>query len=420
VVHTLHSLYNALWYPALPLALIGSRGAVAERLGRAASPLAADGRSPRLWYHAASVGEVEAVSAIVTEMCHALPHSVAVTTSMTVAGREAARRRIPAAAASLLAPLDCAPAVRSFVSKLRPNLVVVAETELWPNYFREGRRYGARIAIVNGRISPRAFTRYLMFRPLFAAALDNVDLVLAQSAPDAARYRMLGAPRRRVIITGNTKFDLALAAAQPQLRPALSALGTARRLFIAGSTAPGEEAVVIEAWRMLKIAERPLTLVIAPRHIERAAEISRLVDAAGLPHLRASTLSPGHGAEASVVLLDTIGDLRSLYCRAAAAFVGGSLRPGRGGQSLAEPAAAALPVLFGPFHENQRQMASALIAAGGGRIVRDAREMSSAINELLCDETRRIAAGRAARRALELLGGAVKASLPLLQSLLAA
>lgn len=427
MVDALHSIYNALWYPALPLALLSSSGgSIAQRLGRSGIPAATrpgSNDSPVIWFHTASVGEVEAVSGIAAGLMDGLPDASLVTTSMTAAGRDAARRRIPRARACLIAPFDCRPLVRTFVSGLRPDLLAVAETELWPNYFFEARRAGSRIAIVNGRISPRTLGRYLLLRPLFARTLDLADLVLAQTATDAARYRVLGAPRRRVVVTGNTKFDLALAAAPPTTRPPLSRLCDGRRIVVAGSTAPGEDEIVIEAWRMIRMnGERDpaLRLVLAPRHLKRTEDVARMLDTARLPYIRATALDGANGSNentAEVILLDTMGDLRGLYYRAAAAFVGGSMVPGRGGQSLAEPAAAAVPVLFGPWHESQRQIADSLTSGAGGRVVRNARELAAALSELLANEAARVEAGRAARRSLEGLGGAIDASLPLLRSL---
>ncbi|MGH7907075.1 MAG: 3-deoxy-D-manno-octulosonic acid transferase [Candidatus Binataceae bacterium] len=410
----LHHLYNAIWYPALPFALIAGGGDLRARLGRGVDALHING-GPRLWLHAASVGEVEAISMLAAALMNELPDAAVIVTTMTATGLAAARRRIPKPAVHRLAPLDHPGAVRSFVERVRPDLVLVAETELWPNYFAETRRAGARIAIVNGRISKRSFSRYRWLRPLFSEMLAHTDLVLAQTEADARRYRELGAPGSRVVVAGNTKFDLA-ALSPPPLRPALARLADERRLVIAGSTAPGEEAIVIKAWRTISASFPDTVLILAPRHLNRLSEIEALISAAGFTYEKASAL-PDVSLTASVVILDTIGELRSLYYRARLAFVGGSLAQGRGGQSLAEPAAAAIPVLFGPFHESQAQIAGALIRMGGGRIAGSAGELAGEITDLLEHEQRRADAGAGARRALESLGGGVAASLPLLKEL---
>src|SRR5271163_3532151 len=214
-------LYNALWYPALPFALIASAGinpaGWKERLGLIHFGHAPG--APRVWIHASSVGEIEAVRAVASGLRREFPTIILMVTSMTLAGRGAARRRIAGALASQLAPLDFPLAVRSFLRNARPDLLLIAETELWPNFFFEAARAGVRIAIINGRLSARSAARYAKLRGLMAAALSQADLILAQTEADANRYHALGAAPERVFITGNTKFDADDTAAP--LRPAL-------------------------------------------------------------------------------------------------------------------------------------------------------------------------------------------------------
>jgi 3-deoxy-D-manno-octulosonic-acid transferase len=419
----LRHLYNALWYPALPVALALSGGArdAGTRRARMGLAWAGDGAAPsaepRIWAHAASVGEVGALRAVVTALVRERPGATLVVTTMTAAGRDAARRSLPGARAHLLAPLDCRRALGPFLDALRPTLVLIAETELWPNYFIESHRAGARIAIVNGRISERALARYRYVRPLLRGALSSADLILAQTDDDARRFVMLGAAPSRVIVTSNTKFDLDTLGAAP-LRPELGAFAPGCSLLVAGSTAPGEEQIVIDAWRELRIRFGQLALVLAPRHLERAAEVEGLLRSAQIECSKASALDGGMAGASRVLLLDTMGDLRAMYGRGAAAFVGGSMMPGRGGQSLAEPAAAGVPVLFGPFHENQRAIAAALLEARAGAVVRDAAELTRAVAVFLGDESERLAAGRRARAAVERMAGGVAATLIRLRPLI--
>jgi 3-deoxy-D-manno-octulosonic-acid transferase len=425
----LRHLYNALWYPALPMALALSGASTDAGARRARMGLAwpgdddAPAAAPRIWAHAASVGEVGALRAVVNTLVGERPGATLVVTTMTAAGRDAARRSIPGARAYLLAPLDCRCALRRFLDALRPTLVLIAETELWPNYFIESRRAGARVAIVNGRISERALGRYRYLRPLFCEALGAADLILAQTDDDARRFLALGAAPGRVSVTGNTKFDLESLAAAP-LRPELAAFAPGGPLMVAGSTAPGEEQIVIDAWRELRARFDAIALVLAPRHLERVPEVEDLLRAARIDYSKASAppdASAAATADASrVLLLDTMGDLRAMYGRAAAAFVGGSLRPGRGGQSLAEPAAAGVPVLFGPFHENQRAIAAALLEARAGTVVRDAADLARALAALLGNEADRLAAGRRARAVVERMAGGVGATLIQLRTLIGA
>jgi 3-deoxy-D-manno-octulosonic-acid transferase len=420
------ALYNALWYPALPFALIAGGGLDAvnrrERLGTAAHVSNTQG-SPRIWLHAASVGEVEAVRPVALGLMRDYPEALVVVTTMTATGRAAASKRIAGAAAYQLAPLDCRTSVRSFLAAVRPQIVLVAETELWPNYLIESARSGARVAIVNGRVSARSMSRYRYIRPLIAEALAHTHLVLVQTDEDARRFRDLGAPPANVVVTGNTKFNLDDAA---PLRSALEQFCAHRPVLVAGSTAPGEERMVLTAFRNLVEGFPTLALVLAPRHLSRAGEVEDEIRSAGFTYEKASLLptdnAPGVASvarpTAAVLLLDTMGELRALYSRATIAFVGGSMLPPRGGHNMAEPAAVAVPVLFGPHYENQQQAGDSILEAGGGRVVADAAQIESTCSEWLDDHDARRAAGANARRAVERLAGGVAATLNHLAALI--
>jgi 3-deoxy-D-manno-octulosonic-acid transferase len=293
--------------------------------------------------------------------------------------------------------------VSAFLARVRPVLLVITETELWPNFFLKSAATGARVAVINARLSSRSMSRYRFIKLLLAHALAKVDAVLAQTAEDAERFRWLGAPGARVKVTGNTKYELSSGA--PPLRPALASFAKGCPIFIAGSTAPGEEQIVLAAYRDLAQRFPSLALVVAPRHLDRSDEIRRTLDATGLPYLPASDSNLDSRQDARVLLLDTMGELGALYRRATIAFIGGSLVPGRGGQSLAEPAAAAVPVFFGPYYENHRQLGDALIAAGAGRVVSNASQLVDACANWLSDEAARSAAGQQARSVMEGLAG---------------
>jgi 3-deoxy-D-manno-octulosonic-acid transferase len=467
----LAALYNALWYPAFPFALLASGGREGldrrERMGTAALPTTSPG-APRFWIHAASVGEVEAVRPVALGLMREYPDAVVVVTTMTSAGRAAAVRRIPGAAACRLAPLDCALSVRSFLAAVSPQIVVIAETEIWPNYLIEAARSGAKVAVVNGRISARSMRRYRYIRPLIAEALAHTDLVLAQTGDDADRFCALGAPFARVAVTGNTKFDLGGDA--PPLRSALVQFCAGRPVLVAGSTAPGEERMILTAYRNLLERFPALALVLAPRHLDRADEIANEIRAAGFSFDQASSMSadatpglaprpdsaasrtsaaPSRAASglasdslssltnaapqvvlgaahdsssasprASVLLLDTMGELRALYSHATLALVGGSLTPLRGGQNVTEPAAVGVPVMFGPHYENQQQAGDAILAAGGGAVVADAAQIESTCAEWLDDPAARSAAGVNALRAVGHLSGGVAATISHLKALI--
>ena len=418
----LSSLYNALWCPALPIALYFSGGIETdnrrERLGRIAAQIGSTETGARIWLHAASVGEIEGARPVAIALMREPANTLVAVTTMTEAGRDAARTRIPGARCYALAPLDSPRVVRRFLEATRPAMVLIAETELWPNYFMQAHRFGAKVAILNGRISARSLSRYQWVQPLFAQALSVVDLILAQTEDDATRYRQLGAPGDRIVVCGNTKYDLeSYRIGDAPMRPELEAFAPARRLLIAGSTAPGEEQFVIEAYLSLLQNFPDLGLVLAPRHLNRVPAVEAALQAAGLPYVNATTLRIGEAAAPAVLILDTMGELRALYSRAAVAFVGGSIAPGRGGQSVAEPAAAAVPVMVGPFHESHQQLTSALVASGGAWIVNDAERLTEACAPLLADESKRRAAGNIARATLEGMAGSVALSLMRLRAL---
>lgn len=414
----LHSLYNLLWYPALPFALLASNGADAqgsrERLGIAAPR--SDTSALRIWAHASSVGEIEAIHSVMKRLMGEVPAAFVVVTAMTTAGRDVARRRIPKARAHLLAPLDNPSAVRAFLRRVRPDLLLIAETELWPNYFWEAKRSGAKIAIINGRISERSMARYQRLGNLFKRAIQCADLIMAQTAHDVDRFAAMGVARSRIVVTGNTKFDPDAAAEMP-LRRELQEFAGERPILIAGSTAAGEEEIIVSAYLELRKEFPSLALIVAPRHLVRVPEVERMVAERSLKYVRASAAQ--FDPSCDVMILDTMGELRPLYRRATVAFVGGTLNEVRGGQNPAEPASVGVPVLFGPYYENQQETASALLAAGGARVVDNADDMVRAAAKWLSNDEARRVAGRAARETILQLSGGVAISLMHLRTLIA-
>jgi 3-deoxy-D-manno-octulosonic-acid transferase len=282
-------------------------------------------------------------------------------------------------------------------------MVIITETEIWPNYFIESSRAGAKIAVVNGRISERSLRRYMHARSLFESALNNATLILAQSDEDAQRYSRFELAAK-VIVTGNTKIQAPI---EEPLRSELLGFASGRKILIAGSTAPGENAVIADAYGALRKEFSTLALAIAPRHLDRTPDVESALRAASLDYVKASQLRSANAAPgADVLILDTMGDLRTFYRRGTIAFVGGSLAPGRGGQSPVEPALAEVPVLIGPYHENQRDVVSSLVSAGGARVVQDAADIADQASKWLRDDDARSAAGRSARDALSAGGGA--------------
>src|SRR5919197_3999579 len=252
---------------------------LAERFGYGiVPPTEVQTGSGCLWFHAASVGEVQGVYPIIARLHQCLPELPIVLSTFTPAGKQMAQRIVPEAALVFVLPLDLPWLMRRLMHRLRPRAVVVQETELWPNLFRAAARQHVPVVLVNGRLSPRAFRRYQWIRPLMRRVLADVTLCLVQSEEGARRFQHLGMDARRLQVTGNTNIDRALlATAQPYYTHPLAPLVLGRRLLVAGSTHEGEESLLLSVYRRLYVHYPDLLLVLAPRHLERVENVVRYV-----------------------------------------------------------------------------------------------------------------------------------------------
>lgn len=379
---------------------------IGQRLGRYSPPILERFSSqPRpVWIHMVSVGEVMAAQELIRRLRDRLPGVPWVVTTTTPTGQEMARRLLSSETdTALYLPWDLTAAVRRAVRLIRPCLFICFETELWPVLFRELQREGVPIVIVNGRISQKAYRRYLWVRFFMTAALKPVRLFLAQSAEDARRFAGLGASKDRIVVTGNVKWDLKTAASGsanggPDWRGLFGFTGK-EILWTAGSTHPGEEKVILESYRQIRQEQPVLRLLIAPRHPERVPEVEKEAAALGLATVRRSRLETGSrdaGQEAKpVILLDTIGELPSVYGASDIVFVGGSLVP-KGGHNFVEPALLSRPILTGPHVQNFEEMARQLLQAGGLTMVGNADELNRKVRQLAQDPALRSECGRRA------------------------
>jgi len=322
-----------------------------------------------LWVHAASLGEVNAVAPVIRELLPQLPRQAILFTSTTIAGRDQARRLFPQATACLLLPIDLPWLLRPWIRRFKPRLVVVAETELWPNFLRELKVHGAQTLLANGRLTERSFKRYKLLRGAMGEILENIQVFAMQAAPDAERIKALGARAARVVVAGNTKFDLAadLSSAKAQAEVLRRELGWRKDqpVIVAGSTRPGEEALLAGAFVELRKHFKDACFVVAPRHLQRVEEAEEALRAAGLIAVRRTQWSQAKGATG--VLLDTLGELKNFYALAepaGLAWIGGSFQD-FGGQNPLEPAALGVPTVFGPFMRHFPEVAAALVEAGG-------------------------------------------------------
>ncbi len=370
----------------------------------------------RFWVHAVSVGEVMAAVPLVQALRARWPAADVVVSTVTATGERVARARLGETAAMLTFPLDFRGAVRRTVRQVDPACFIALETELWPNLLRALREAKVPAVLANGRISDRSYRRYRWVRGLFRRVLRDIELFCMQSEEDARRIISLGAPPERVLVTGNLKMEAPWGdAGAEQLWRRLLHLGQAP-VVVAGSTHRGEETIVLDAFQAVQPAADGVRLVLAPRHPERLDEVETLARSRGLPVVRRSRVSPGNGAP--VVLLDTMGELASLYAVADVIFVGGSLVP-VGGHNVVEPALHAKAVLFGPHMSNFRDAAAMLLRADAAIQVGDGPALASALERLLGDAPARQALGQAAWRAVRAHQGACVRTIAALERVLA-
>jgi 3-deoxy-D-manno-octulosonic-acid transferase len=383
-----------------------------------------------LWVHAVSVGEVQAATSLVAALRKAWPALPLAVTSATPAGRARARAAFAADAAIDVryAPYDLPWALRAALRRLRPALLVVMETELWPNLLHECARAGVPVLVASARVSARSAARWARFRGLLQPALGTTVTVAAQSATDAARFESLGVPAARIHVCGNLKFDRTPGpAVRERARQLRARYAAARPMWVAGSTHPGEESAALDAHAALRATRGDALLVLAPRHRPRFDEVATTLEASGLSWLRRSATTGAATEErvagaaagnAAVLLLDTIGELEDFYAAADLAFVGGSLVP-VGGHNLLEPAALGVATLTGRHQHNAPDIARLLGEAGGLQFVGDEAELGAALLRLLSDEAERARMAAAAQATVAANRGALVKVLALVSDLLA-
>ncbi len=377
------------------------------RLGRAAGPARATGG---LWLHAVSVGEVSVAATLARALPPELPLLV---TTVTPTGQARAHTLFPQADVAYL-PFDLGFAVDRFYDRFAPRALVLVEGDYWPLVLREARRRGLPVAVVNGRIGDRSFARLRRLRPLLGPLFSAIDRFGVQTADDRARLLELGIPEERITVTGNLKYESPEPPRKPDLEDALQALAAGRPILLAGSTMPGEEEQVLDAHQAAGGGARAL-LVLAPRHPERWNEVAALLSSRGLTAVRRSALPAAGSPE--VVLLDSLGELASLYRLAAAAFIGGTLVP-TGGHNPLEAARFGVPVAVGPSMHNFRDMAEQLDRAAAWRRAADARALGEIWKDWLDDPAAAREQGARAVRLVEENRGALERTLAMLQPLL--
>ncbi len=395
--------------------LLERLGLVPKRLGSLFAPA---GQRPLIWLHAVSVGEVLAVTRLVGTLEKALPDYQLLISTTTRTGQALARERLGSNRV-FYCPLDLPWAVSAYLRRLKPSLLILAETEFWPNLLSGCFRRGIPVVVVNARISNRSWPRYQRLQSLWRPLLSRLSRVLAQSAVDAERLLALGCLPDRVTVAGNLKFDVR-PVEEAEATRFLKASTAGLRFIVAGSTLEGEEAALLEEWpRML--SENPrLAMILAPRHPERFGAVAALLEKSGKLWCRRSDWKPRLARSlrpGEIVLLDTIGELASVYSMASVAFVGGSLVPA-GGHNPLEPAQFGVPIVMGPHYANFTAITDSLRDADALRIV-EKEDLATVLIALVNDRPLAVTLGARAIEVFERQAGATDRCVAAIRELLA-
>jgi 3-deoxy-D-manno-octulosonic-acid transferase len=392
------------------------RAGLGERLGKVPDRLLNQVAANTIWIHAVSVGEVLAISRVIDELKTQLPGWRVVVSTTTDTGQKLARERFGENNVFYF-PVDLPFAVRAYLQALRPKSLVLAESEFWPNLLRWARLSGTAVAVVNARVSDRSLPRYLRFQKLLRPVMQNVQLFLAQSEEDARRLIRMGALAERIHVSGNLKFEV-----KPPAKPAIAAAFAAMKreeigpLLVAGSTLDGEEAMLFDMFRQVVARYPNAVLLLAPRHPERFDAVASLLASSGLRYQRRSQWTEERPIAGGVFLLDSIGELASLYEFADVAFVGGSLVP-RGGHNVLEAAQFGTPILVGPYTENFRDIVEVFRKADALRVIAP-QSLTATVLQLLENHDERAALGRRAFEVMRSQRGATERTVSALLELL--
>jgi 3-deoxy-D-manno-octulosonic-acid transferase len=396
---TLTTALLVLVSPAVLVGLMVSPDKWRDRLGIVRGvPRRSVGEKRRVWLHASSVGEVRATTKLVREICRDSKREVVFST-MTPAGNWAARRYVEGPSAFFFLPLDTPLAARRAVRAIDADSLVLVETEVWPQLIMQAKRRGMKVAVVNGKLSDKAVRRYRTFGFLFRHVFGLLDAVLAQSKENGRNFELMGTPRDRITVTGNTKQDAQEADQQNLGMREKLGWSAGDVVLTAGSTRPGEESVICESFVSARMSLQTVRLVLAPRHLKRVEQVAGTVSSHGLRMVRWSQAREATGAGQSgvsdVLVLDTLGDLPAVYRESDIAFVGGTLS-GHGGHNILEPASAGLVILAGPSRANIHSDSRVLFERGALVSVETPRDISDVLLRLAgSQEERKRRAGEA-------------------------
>jgi 3-deoxy-D-manno-octulosonic-acid transferase len=367
-----------------------------------------------IWVHAVSVGETRAAIPLLKALRRDHPEAALVLSNITETGRAVAEG-IDEIDLAIFFPFDLSWGVKRVLRQVRPKIVIIVETEIWPNFVRIAHEMDIPVVLANGRISDRSFPRYMRGRFVIAPILDKFAAFCMQGEQDADRIQRMGALPERVEVTGNVKFDLQVT--PPDTREVQSLysiyrLSPGMQIWVAGSTHPGEEEAIADAYRRLCDSGRNLVLILVPRHPERCRGVAQMLTGRGFAvqlrsgiEGRRDELRPGE-----ILLGDTLGEMLRFYAVADLVFVGGSLVP-IGGHNALEASALQKPVIFGPFMHNFREIATLLLGVSAGVQISGPEELPGTLERLLDDPVRRQAMGEAGHALLRQNAGATRRTL---------
>ena len=369
-----------------------------------------------IWIHAVSVGEVIACLPFLKALKKEFPDKRITLSTTTYTGQTIARKNFPEADRIMYIPVDTGLCAGRVVRAMRPELFITVETELWPVLISTMKKSGCKLIVLNGRISEKSFKGYKKIGFFMKEMLSYIDYLYMQSEADADRIKLLGAAQEKVGVMGNFKFDIALDNESP-----LTWLDDVTgKIFLAASTHEGEDEIILDAFSLIKEKYETVCLIIAPRHPERFNNVAEMIDNRGLPYLRRTNIKgaggKGQGAEADVILLDTIGELSRAFAKVSIAFIGGSLVP-VGGHNILEPAYWSRPIIFGPYMNNF-PIYKEFLEKSAAIQVAHAEDISEAVIEILLSGEKAAELGKNAKAIVEKNTGAVNKALELVRNLI--
>jgi len=387
---------------------------IKDRLGfYPLSGLSSSGK--RIWIHCASVGEVNVLGAFLKFLKkYYFPNNIVITT-MTKSGKENAMKKYPEVRHVYLAPLDVYSSIKNALNRIQPQVLLLIETELWPNLIYLSSKNRIKVFLINGRLSDTAFKWYLTFKFFFKPLLNTIDMIVAQSDENLEKFARITGKRDRIYVGGNLKYDVQMNHHDQAIPDEVASVLSNKSVFVAGSTHAGEDEIIIKYIpRFLKNIPE-LKFVIAPRHLDRAELIESLLQENNIKFVRRTRMNSTDNSEFNVIILDTIGELSAIYKLATVVFVGGTLVP-VGGHNVIEPAILEKPIVFGPYYENFKKECELLLENGGAICIKNGEELFEKTQGLLKNKNLSAEMGKRAGESIRTGSGSAEKTFNLIRN----